>query len=104
MKKYPSTTIFLLLFLCVPSIWAAASFDGDWVGGFERPESQVFVHAHFGAANDGTTGTIDVIDLAMNTRLTGKLLDKLELNASRVYFQLADKASQLSFEGHVTNG
>ncbi|MGA3283414.1 MAG: alpha/beta fold hydrolase [Verrucomicrobiota bacterium] len=124
MLKYEGVIIFaLLLLFFVPSIWAAASFDGDWVGGFERPESRVFVHTHFGAANDGTTGTIDVIDLAINTRpmgkppvidprfgypintqLMGKPLDKLELNPSRVHFELADKASQLSFEGQVTNG
>jgi pimeloyl-ACP methyl ester carboxylesterase len=123
MQKHQRTTIFLLLFLCVPSIWAAASFDGDWVGGFERPESRVFVHTHFGAAKDGTTGTIDVIDLAINTRPMGKLLvidprvgfpintwligkplDKLELNPSRVHFELADNANPLSFEGQVTNG
>jgi len=104
MQEYQRATISLLLFLCVPSIWAAASFEGDWVGDFERSESRVFVHTHFGAAKDGTTGTIDVIDLAINTRLMSKPLDKLELNPARVHFELADKASQLSFEGQVTNG
>ena len=105
LQKYQRITIFLLLlFLCVPSIWADASFDGDWVGVFELPESQVFVHTHFQVAKDGTTGTIDVIDMAMDTRLVGKPLDKLELNPSRVHFELADKASQLSFEGQITNG
>jgi pimeloyl-ACP methyl ester carboxylesterase len=124
MLKYEGVIIFtLLLLFFVPLIWAAPSFDGDRVGGFERPESRVFVHTHFGAAKDGTTGTIDVIDMAMNTRLTGKPpvidprvgypintwligkpLDKLELNPSRVHFELADKAGPLSFEGQVTHG
>ena len=106
MVKCQRTRIFLLLFLCVPSIWAAASFDGDWVGGFERPESLVFVHTHFQVAKDGTTGTIDVIDKAkaVNPGLMGKPLDKLELNPSRVHFELANNASQLSFEGQVANG
>jgi len=106
MVKYQRTTIFLLLFLCVPSIWADASFDGDWVGGFERPESLVFVHTHFQVGKDRTTGTIDLIDKAkvVNPGLMGKQLDKLELNPSRAHFELADKASQLSFEGQVTNG
>ena len=91
--------IFLLLFLIVPSIWADASVDGDWFGSFERPDSRVFVLTHFVAANG--TGTIDLMD---QTRvLKGKPLDKLELNPSRVHFELVDKASQLSFEGKVTN-
>jgi pimeloyl-ACP methyl ester carboxylesterase len=107
----------------VPSIWAAASFDGDWVGGFERPESRVFVHIHFWVTNNETTGTIDVVDLSINTRpkdnppdviskfgyvpntlLIDKPLDKLELTPSHVHFELADKAYPLSFEGRVTNG
>jgi dienelactone hydrolase len=104
MQKHQRATISLLLFLCVPSIWASPSLNGDWIGGFERPESHVFVHAHFWATNNGTTGTIDVIDMAMDTRLVGRPLDKLKLNPSRVHFELADKASQLSFEGQVTNG
>ncbi len=104
MQKYQRTTIFLLLFLCVPSIWASSSLNGDWIGGFERPESRVFVHAHFQVAKDGTTGTIDVIDMPMDMRLVGKPLDKLKLNLSRVHFELADKASQFSFEGQATNG
>ncbi|MGH7953792.1 MAG: hypothetical protein ACREFE_17985, partial [Limisphaerales bacterium] len=122
-QKYQrTTTIFILLFLCVPLIWAAPSLDGDWIGGFERPESQVFVHAHFGTAKEGTTGTIDVIDMAYNPKATGKPLEvnpiglpvntwimgkplaNVELNPSRVHFELADKASPLSFEGQVTNG
>src|ERR1035438_7643904 len=112
------TTIFFLLFLGVPSIWAASSFDGDWVGGFERPESRVFVHTHFGVTNNETTGTIDVVDLSINTRpkdnppdvfshfgyvpntlVIGKPLDKLELTPSHVHFELGDKACPLSFEG-----
>jgi pimeloyl-ACP methyl ester carboxylesterase len=83
----------------VPSIWAHASVDGDWFGSFERPDSQVFVLTHFVAANG--TGTIDLMDL---TRvLKGKPLSRLDLNRSRVHFELFDKASQLSFEGKVTD-
>jgi pimeloyl-ACP methyl ester carboxylesterase len=123
MQKFQRTTICFLLFLCLPSIWAAASLDGDWIGGFERPESRVFVHTHFWATNNETTGTIDVVDLSINTRATGKLpdvysklgyvpntlligkpLNKLELTPSHVHFELADKACPLSFEGRVTNG
>ncbi|MDE3068378.1 MAG: alpha/beta fold hydrolase [Verrucomicrobiota bacterium] len=122
MQKYQRTTIFLLLFLCVPSIWAASPLDGDWIGGFDRPKSRVFVHVHFGTANDGTTGTIDVIDMAydpwatdkplevnpiglpVNSWVMGKPLDKLDMSASRIHFELADKARPLSFNGEVTNG
>ena len=104
MQKHQRATISLLLFLCVPSIWASPSLDGDWIGGFERPESRVFVHTHFWATNSETTGTIDVTDMTVDTRLVGKPLDKLELNSSRVHFELADKTSQLSFEGEATNG
>jgi uncharacterized protein len=123
MLKFQRTTIFFLFFLCLPSILAASSFEGDWIGGFERPESRVFVHTHFRATNNETTGTIDVVDLSVDTRATGKLpdvytnfgyvpnalligkpLDKLDLTPSHVHFELADKACPLSFEGRVTNG
>ena len=123
MQKYQRRTIFTLLLLCVPSTWAAPSLDGDWAGDFERLKSHVFIHAHFGAAKDGTTGTIDVIDLALDTRvadkppvlnprfgqpintwLMGKPLDKLESNPSHVHFELADETGSLSFDGQMTNG
>jgi pimeloyl-ACP methyl ester carboxylesterase len=123
LQKHQRTTIFLLLFLGVPSIWAASPLDGDWTGGFERPESRVFVHTHFWATNNETTGTIDVVDLSINARFTGqppdvfskfgyvpntlligKPLDKLELTPSHVHFELADKDSPMSFDGQVTNG
>jgi hypothetical protein len=105
MQKFQRATIFLLLFLGAPSIWAASSFDGDWVGGFERPESHVYVHTHFQTTTNGTTGTIDVMDLGeFFTASIGKPLDKLELTQSHAHFKLADKAYPLSFEGRVTNG
>ena len=105
MQKHQRATIFLLLLLWVFSIWAASPLDGDWFGGFERPESHVLVHTHFSASNDRTTGTIDVHDPGNRfTRSMGEPLAKLELNPSRVHFELADKADPLSFEGQVTNG
>jgi pimeloyl-ACP methyl ester carboxylesterase len=123
MQKFQRTTIFILLFLCVPPVWAASSFDGDWVGGFERPESQVYVHTHFGTATNGTTGKIDVIDplckgklpqidlqfelelgYVPNTWIVGRPLDKLELTPPHVRFELADKDTPMSFDGQVTNG
>ena len=123
MQKYQRATIFPLLLLGVPSIWAASFLDGDWTGGFERPESRVFVHTHFWWTNNETTGTIDVVDLSIRTRPMGKppdvfsklgyvpttLLidkpfDKLELTPSHVHFELADKDCPLSFDGRVTNG
>ena len=124
MQKYQLATKLLLLFLGVPSISAASSLDGDWIGGFERPESRVFVHAHFSATNNETAGTIDVVDLSANTRrmdkppgvwisklgyapntfFLGKPLDKLELTPSHLHFELADIDSPLSFEGQVTDG
>jgi hypothetical protein len=123
MKKCQRTTIFFLLFLCLPSIWAASTVDGDWIGGFERAESRVFVHAHFGTTNSETTGTIDVVDLSINTGsktkspdvwiskfgyvpntcLIGKPLAKLELTSLHMHFELADKDSPMSFDGPVAN-
>ncbi len=93
--------------------------DGDWIGGFERPKSQVYVHAHFVPATNGTTGTIDVLDplckgklpqfdlqlgYVPNTWLTNRPLDKLELDPPHVHFELADKDSPMSFDGQVMNG
>jgi pimeloyl-ACP methyl ester carboxylesterase len=123
MQKYRCTTIFFLLFLCVLSIWAASPLDGDWVGGFERPKSEVYVHAHFETATNGTTGTIDVLDplckgklpqidqqfalgpgYVPNTWLIGKPLDNLEFTPPHVRFELSDKDSPMSFDGEVTNG
>lgn len=66
MQKHHGVIIFLLLYLCVPLICAASSLDGDWVGGFDRPKGQVYVHAHFGTA---TNGTIDVIDPLFKSKL-----------------------------------
>jgi dienelactone hydrolase len=114
----------ILLFLCVSSIWAVPSFDGDWIGGFQRPESRVFVHAHFGTTNNETAGTIDVVDLSINARskskspdvwiskfgyvpntfLKDKPLNKLKVTASHAQFELADKESPMAFDGWVTNG
>ena len=115
MQKYKRTTIFVLLFLCVPSIWAASPLDGDWLGGFERPESYVYVHTHFAPTTNGTTGTIDVVDWGDRFTLSADWpLDKLELTSSRVRFEPADKPDPhsvvmvppgpLSFEGRMTNG
>jgi len=116
MQRYQHITIFFLAVLCGPSIWAASSFDGDWLGGFERPGSHVCVHAHFVTTTNGTTGTIDVIDQGDKfTWSTDWPLDKLQLTLSRVHFELADKrgpysrvagqsAGSMSFEGSLTNG
>ncbi len=115
MQKYQRTTIFPLLFLCLPSIWAAPPLDGDWIGGFERPESYVYVHTHFWTTTNGTTGTIDVVDWGDRFTLSADWpLDKMELTPSRMHFELADKAGPhsvvmvpsgpLSFEGRMTNG
>lgn len=105
MQKFQRTTIFFLLILCAPSIWAASLFDGDWIGGFDRPDSYVFVHAHFVPTANGTTGTIDVIDMGdKSTAAMGEPLDKVELDPSGVHFELPEKAGPLSFEGRVTNG
>src|SRR5580698_10043790 len=104
MQKYHRVIIFLLPILFVPSIWAAASFDGDWVGGFEHQESAIFVQTHFLTAKDGTKGTIDVIDLATDAWFIGKPLEKLELNHSHAHFELASAANRLSFDGQITNG
>ena len=105
MQKLRRITIFPLLFLGVPSIWAAAPFDGDWIGGFERPNSQVDVQPHFETTTNGTTGTIDVVDLGDSSKNDiGKPLDQVELTPSHVHFELADKVNNLSFDGQVTNG
>lgn len=123
MQKYQRTTICLLLFLCLPSIWAASPFEGDWIGGFERPKSQVYVHTHFGTATNGISGTIDVLDplcngklpqidpqfelepgYVPNTWIIGRVLDKLELTPPHVRFELADKDSPMSFDGQMTDG
>ena len=115
MQKYQRTTICLLLFLCIPSIWATSPFDGDWIGGFDRPESHVLVQTHFQTTKNGTTGTIDVIDLGDQfTVAFGEPLDRLELTQSHIRFALADKPgahslviappSPLSFDGQMTNG
>jgi uncharacterized protein len=89
------------LVLCVSPIWAASPFDGDWIGGFERPESHVFVHAHFVQSANETTGTIDVVDFGDRTRAIGKPLEKVTLDPSHAHFELADRAGRLSFEGRV---
>lgn len=119
MQKFRRTTIFLLLCLCAPPVWAAASFDGDWVGGFERSKGQVYVHVHLGTTTNRTTGTIDVLDplfkgrlpqldmklgYVRNTWLISRPLDTLELASSHLHFELADKDSLMSFDGQVTNG
>ena len=123
MQKYQRTTICLLLFLCLPSIRAASPFDGDWIGGFERPKSQVYVHTHFGTATNGISGTIDVVDplckgklpqidrqfelepgYVPNTWIIGRVLDKPELTPPQVHFELADKDSPMSFDGQMTDG
>jgi dienelactone hydrolase len=115
MPKYQRTTIFFLLFLCLPSIWAASSLDGDWIGGFDRPASYVYVHTHFAPTTSGTTGTIDMLDWGARFTLAADWpLDKLERTPSRVHFELADKPypysvltvppGPLSFDGRMTNG
>jgi pimeloyl-ACP methyl ester carboxylesterase len=122
MQRYQRTTILFLLFICASPIWAASPLEGDWIGGFERPESRVFVEAHFQATNNQTSGTMGVVDLSINTRfkgrppdvitnfgyvpntfVTGKPLDKLEFTVPRVHFELSDEGSPLSFDGRVTN-
>lgn len=115
MQKYQRTTIFFLLFLCATSIRAGSSFDGDWLGGFERPGSYVYVHTRFATTTDATTGTIDVVDPGDRVTLIWDWpLDKLQLTPSRVNFELADKpglhsivmgrSSPLSFKGRMTKG
>src|SRR5215472_5707982 len=115
MQRYQHITIFFLAVLCGPSIWAASSFDGDWLGGFERPGSHVCVHAHFVTTTNGTTGTMDVVDQGDRaTALVDWPLDKLQLMPPRVRFELGDKPgpdtivmeqfAPLSFEGRMTNG
>ena len=117
MQKHHGVIIFLLLYLCVPLIWAASSLDGDWVGGFDRPKGQVYVHVHFGTA---TNGTIDVIDplfkgklpqfdlqvgYVANTWIIGRPLHKVEAPPlPQLRFELADKDNPMSFNGWVTNG
>jgi pimeloyl-ACP methyl ester carboxylesterase len=115
MQRFQRKTIFFLLFICVPSIWAASLFDGDWIGGFDRPESYVFVHTHFAPTTNGTTGTIDVMDLGDHFTLAlAWPLNTLELSPSRVHFELANHRGPqsfvewldgpLPFEGQMTNG
>ncbi len=104
MLRYRLPGIFLALFLCAPSIWAGTSIHGDWVGGFERPESRVFVQTHFGGTPSELTGTIDVIDTGAAARFIGKPLEKLELNFSHTHFELTNAAICLSFDSMVTNG
>ena len=114
MLKYQRAILFLLLFICLPSLWAASPLDGDWLGGFERPGSHVYVHACFVTTTNGTTGTIGVAD--QGDRFTVCMdwpLDKLQLTPSRVHFELADKpgphsivirgSGPMSFEGRMTN-
>ncbi len=96
--------MFLALFLCAPWIWADTSIQGDWFGGFERPESRVFVETHFKEMPGGQTGTIDVIDTGAAVRLIGKPLEKLELGFPHAHFELTNAATFLSFEGVITNG
>jgi alpha-beta hydrolase superfamily lysophospholipase len=95
--------MFLALFLFTPPVWAGAPVNGDWVGGFERPENRVSVQTHFGEARNGTNGTIDVIDLATHARFIGKPLEKLELSRSHTHFELTISGIRLSFDGIVTN-
>lgn len=115
MHKFQRLNALIPLFICAPSIWAASAWDGDWIGGFERPRSYVFVHAHFGPATNGTAGTIDVVDWGDRFTLSADWpLAKLELTPSRVHFELAGQAGShsevlvppgpLSFEGRMTNG
>jgi uncharacterized protein len=42
MIKYPRAIISVLLLVCPPSIWAEGPLAGDWMGGFERGDNQVF--------------------------------------------------------------
>jgi pimeloyl-ACP methyl ester carboxylesterase len=123
MQKYQLTIIFLLFFFCLPPIGAASFGEGDWSGGFQRPESRVFVHAHFVTTNSETTGTIDVVDMSISTRpednpsdavskfgyvpstlLLSKPLENLELTPSHIHFKLTDKDNPASFDGRATNG
>lgn len=123
MQKYQRTAIFLLLFLCVRSIRAASSLDGDWIGGFERPQSHVYVHVNLASTTNKTTGTIDVIDQSMSMRPVGKQSDifskfgyvpntwlistplgKLESTPSHVHFEPANEDNPMSFDGQATNG
>src|SRR5439155_1899046 len=94
---------------------AASSLDGDWLGGFERPGSHVYVHTHFATTNNETTGTIDVSDSGDRFTVSADWpLAKLQLTPPRVHFEVADKpgpnsflmgtSSHLSFEGRMTNG
>ena len=85
-----STTIFLLLFLSAPALCSAASFAGDWYGGFDRPDSHVFIITHFSVANGQTNATIDLIDMAkfIPLRLTAKPLNNLALTPPHAHFEL----------------
>lgn len=106
MPKLQRAAIFLLLLLCVPALCSPASFDGDWYGGFERPDSRVFVVTHFAVADGKTNATIDLIDMAkfIPLRLKGKPLTNLDLTPPHGHFELADDAARLTFDGQMASG
>src|SRR5437762_678204 len=102
MATRKKATVFLLMLLCVPSVRGGSSTDGDWFGSFERPGGHVFVVTHFVSTNNKAIGTIDFTSPIKVTM--GKPLTKLELNPSRVHFEVPDNATRFSFEGQITNG
>jgi pimeloyl-ACP methyl ester carboxylesterase len=90
---------------------AASLPEEEWIGGFERPESHVYVQTHFTPTTNGVSGTIDVIDWGdRGTMSISWPLENLELTPSRVHFEPADQGGlyapcgSLSFQGKMANG
>ncbi len=96
------TFVFLLQTLLAPAVRAGGGITGDWFGSFARTNSRVFVIAHFSA----TKGTVDIVDEGnpVGGRIVGKPLINLVSDPSRVHFEVAEKAIQLSFDGQATDG
>lgn len=88
----------LALSLISPALGAAEpSLGGDWVGGFERDGSWVYIQIHFKQEKAAIEGTYD-IPLEFTT---DKPLARISVDSSRVRFEMPRADQDLLFEGKL---
>ena len=102
MKRLATPGVFLLL-LCgflMPSYAAQSQLDGDWVGEFKIDGKTVYVRSRFETKDGNTAATFDM-PLERPRRIP---LKQLNVDSSRVRFELPKASASLLFDGQLTNG
>ena len=74
---------FLFVGLCVPSLAAQDSLEGDWVGGSNLFENPVFVHVRFTPTSSGLAGLTNI----QLWKVSNRPLSVVKVEASQVHFE-----------------